>query len=208
MNNLENTTTLVLLAGGKSSRMGTQKGLLKHQNSFWLLLQIETYIGTEVIIGLGYESQLYFNAIPWLKNAVKTAINYKGKKVRVVINPSPELGLFSNLQSTLRHINPDQQILILPIDVPLLNTKGQKKLITKENIIVIPKYQGKKGHPVKMSSEYWPSFLNINLNDDNARLDYQIKKNNPSKISLIEASDRLCILNLNTPKDWQAYISS
>lgn len=202
------SSTLILLSGGKSSRMGTPKGLLRHNNTFWVLTQIETFIGLDVFIGLGYDSQSYFNAIPWLKEATKTPMTYKGKRVRTVINSTPEFGLFSNLQSVLKHVNTSEQVLVLPIDVPLFNKEEQHKLSTHVNLIVIPKYQHKKGHPIKISPEFWLSLLNINLNDANIRLDYLIKKRNPSEISIIEVSDGLCTQNLNTPKDWQTFISS
>jgi CTP:molybdopterin cytidylyltransferase MocA len=207
MNNIFNSSVLIILAGGKSSRMHEPKGLLKHNNSFWILSQIETYIGSEIYIGLGYDAQLYFDVIPWLKDAIKTSIIYKEKKITVVINLSPELGLLSNLQSVLKQVDTNQQVIVLPIDVPLFNLKEQRKLIAEENQIIIPKYHNKKGHPIKISPVFWKSLLNINLHDSNARLDYSIKKMNPSEISFIEVSDGLCIQNLNTPKDWQAFIS-
>ncbi len=207
MNENFNSSTLILLSGGKSSRMKEPKGLLKHNNTFWIVSQIETFIGTEVFIGLGYDSELYFNAIPWLKEALKTGITYKEKKIRVVLNPSPELGFFSNLQSVLKHVDSNKQIVILPVDVPLFNKKEQEKLNTQQNLIVIPKYQEKKGHPIKTTPTFWKSLLNVNLSDPNARLDFQIKKKNPSEISFIKVSDGSCIQNLNTPKDWQVFIS-
>lgn len=207
MNENFNSSTLILLSGGKSSRMKEPKGLLKYNNTYWIVSQIETFIGTEVFIGLGYDSELYFNAIPWLKEALNTVITYKDKKISVVLNPSPELGFFSNLQSVLKHVDSNKQIVILPVDVPLFNKKEQEKLNTQQNLIVIPKYQGKKGHPIKTTPKFWQSLLSTNLSDPNARLDFQIKKKNPSEISFIKVSDGLCIQNLNTPKDWQMFIS-
>ena len=151
---MNQTASLVILAGGKSSRMKTPKGLLQYNNTFWILHQIETYIGTEVYIGLGYDNQLYFNAIPWLKNALKKSTSYKGKNIRVVINQTPEFGLFSNLQSILNHINTNQQVLILPVDVPLFNHLEQEKLLEDKNLISIPKYKETKGHPIKLRSNF------------------------------------------------------
>jgi len=202
------SSTLILLAGGKSSRMGEPKGLLKHNTTFWILSQIETFIGTDVFIGLGHHSQLYFDEIPWLKEAVLNPVKLKEKSIRVVINPTPELGLFSNLQNVLKQINTNQHVLILPIDVPLLNKQEQEKIHKEENHIVIPKYLDKKGHPVKLSSLVWNSLLEINPTSNNARLDSQIKKRKASETSLVEVSDAFCIKNLNTPKDWLDFISN
>ncbi len=207
MNKNNISPTLILLSGGKSSRMREPKGLLKHNDTFWILSQIEAFIGTKVYIGLGYDNQLYFDAIPWLKDAIKASITYKEKQIRVAVNPTPDFGSFSTLQSVLNHVGIHQQVFILPVDVPLFGKQEQEKLSTQENLIVIPKYQNKKGHPIKISPKFWQSLLKLSPSRIDARLDFQIKKNSPSKISVIDVSDGLCIQNLNTPKDWQVFIS-
>jgi len=205
---MKQKTTLIILAGGKSSRMGKPKGLLKHNHSFWILSQIESFIGTEVFIGLGHDYQSYHNAIPWLKEAILNPIKFNKKTIRTIINPTPELGLFSNLQSVLKHIDTNQEVLVLPIDVPLFNKQEQEMIHEAKNQIVIPRYNGEKGHPVKLSTTFWSSLLEINPANNNARLDSQIKNKKASEISLVETSDANCIKNLNTPKDWQIFISS
>ena len=200
-------SSLIILAGGKSSRMGIPKGLLKYKTQFWILSQIEKFIGNDVYIGLGFDKEHYFKAIPWLEKAVTSTIIYKEKNIKVVINQNPEFGLFSNIQSVLNQLKKEQSVFILPVDVPLLNQKEQQKIETKENWIVIPKYQEKKGHPIRLKYAFWKSLLSIKLTDSEARLDYQIKKSTSSKPSIINVSDKLCILNLNSPTDWQKFIN-
>jgi molybdopterin-guanine dinucleotide biosynthesis protein A len=208
MNPTSNYPTLLILAGGKSSRMGKPKGLLPFDNSFWILHQIENYIGNDVCIGLGFDYQLYFEAIPWLEKAVSETQYYNDKKIRVTINTTPEFGLFSTLQSVLKQVDNNQNLLIIPVDVPLLNSSEQEKMISIENIIVIPTYKNKNGHPVKLKPEYWNSLIHLNVADEDSRLDLQIKKRNASEISMIDVSDASCIKNLNTPKEWQEFINS
>jgi len=56
----------VILAGGKSARMGKPKGLLDFFGSFWLEDQLRRLkLGgiKTVYIGLGYDSNEYFKAI-------------------------------------------------------------------------------------------------------------------------------------------------
>jgi CTP:molybdopterin cytidylyltransferase MocA len=130
---------LLLLAGGRSSRMGTPKGLLDFKREYWLLHQINEFVGNQVFIGLGYDSEVYFNTIPWLKNAIENPVSYKGKKVSVLVNPQPEFGLFSNLQNLLKQVNKKQNVLVLPIDVPLLNSEQQQLIVENKNFITIPK---------------------------------------------------------------------
>ena len=140
--------------------------------------------------------------------AVNTPIAYHKKSIRVVINPNPTLGPFSNLLSVLQHLKPDVQIVFLPVDVPLFNATAQKKLFTTNNLIAIPKYQDKKGHPIKINSEFRKVISKRNPTDKDARLDFLIKTRKASEISFIEVTDACCIENLNTPKDWQLFISN
>ncbi len=204
-------TTLIILAGGKSSRMGRSKGLLRYKERFWILYQIEKYIGSEVFIGLGFDAPLYFEAIPWLEKALTAPQLHLDKKVHVVINPTPEFGVFSTLQSVLKVLDCapiHEDILILPIDVPLINSTELGKILNEENRIVIPKNKNKNGHPVKLAPEFWKSLLELNNSDENSRLDFQIKKRDPSEISYVEVDDMAILKNLNTPVDWKEFINS
>ena len=207
---MENNTVFVLIAGGKSKRMGFTKGLLKYEDTFWVLEQLnrisKTTI-TEVYIGLGYDSKKYFEAIPWFKEALNTIQNFKGLAVKVVINKIPELGSFSTLQTILKEIDVTKNILFNHIDIPLLNLKELSQLISTNNEIVFPNFKGKNGHPIKMNCSFWNELSTLDLNAADARLDYQIKKINPAKISTIEVSDRIVLYNLNTKSDWDSYLS-
>ena len=204
-------TTLIILAGGKSSRMGQSKGLLRYKERFWILDQIEKYIGSEVFIGLGLDAHLYFEAIPWLEKALTAPQLHLNKKVQVVINPTPEFGVFSTLQSVLKVLDcapVRKDVFILPIDVPLINSTELGKILNEENRIVIPKHKNKNGHPVKLAPEFWKSLVELNNSDENSRLDFQIKKRDPSEISYVEVDDMAILKNLNTPVDWQEFINS
>lgn len=199
--------TLIILAGGKSSRMGFPKGLLSLDSEYWLLRQINQFIGDTVLIGLGYDYQKYLEAIPWLRKAIDKPCIYNDKKVSVVINAQPELGPFSTLQQVLLTINNKKNILVIPIDVPLFNHNEQEKIIHSNSLITIPLFVEKKGHPVNLKYEFWKTLLEIDNNDSEARLDKQIKKRNASEISLVKVSDASCIQNLNTPKDWREFVN-
>ena len=204
---MNKNTPLIILAGGKSSRMGFPKGLLKHNTTFWILSQIKSFVGKEIFIGLGFDYQLYFDAIPWLQDATQEYFLFKEKKIKVIINPNPEFGLFSTLQSVLKKVNKNQNILVIPIDVPLLNSIEQEKIILERNYIVIPTYKNKNGHPVKLSSKFWTPLLKLNVADENSRLDIQIKGRNTSEVSFVKTNDASILQNLNTPIDWKKFNS-
>lgn len=200
----------ILLAGGKSERMGIAKGLLKYRNTYWILEQLTRISKTtisKVYIGLGNDYELYFKAIPWLEKAKHNAQSFQNLQVKVTVNKKPELGSFSTLQTVLKSIKNDCDILINPIDIPILNSQELNIVIQTNNLVVQTNYKGKNGHPIKISSQCWNSFLNLDLMDDNSRLDFQIKKIDNSMISKISVKDKSVIENLNTPKDWRNFLS-
>jgi CTP:molybdopterin cytidylyltransferase MocA len=208
---MENNTVFVLLAGGKSERMGLAKGLLEYQNTYWILEQlnrIATSTLTEIYIGLGFKYEEYLNKINWLKEAQSHFVIYKNLKIRVLINQNPERGSFSTLQTILRKIPKNKSILINPIDVPILNITELQNIIETQNQIVLPNFEHKNGHPIKLHSDFWKPLLLLNPTDEDSRLDLEIKKTNPSKITRIAVIDSCILKNLNTPNDWAAYLNS
>ncbi|QKJ64576.1 NTP transferase domain-containing protein [Flavobacterium sp. M31R6] len=207
---MENNTVFVLLAGGKSERMGVAKGLLEYQNTYWILEQlnrISTSTITEVYIGLGYRYDEYLNKIAWFTEAQLHFVSYKNLKVRVLINQNPELGSFSTLQTVLRQISKNKSVLINPIDIPILNTTELQNIIAEQNQIVLPNFEGKNGHPIKLDSEFWNTLLLLNPSDEKSRLDLEIKKIIPSKITTITVTDSCILKNLNTHNDWATYLA-
>lgn len=207
---MENNTVFVLLAGGKSERMGVDKGLLKYQQTFWILEQLNRVSKTSisvVYIGLGYHFENYFNAIPWLEEAVTNSVNFQGLQVNVIINKNPELGSFSTLQTVLKNIDTSNEILLNHIDIPILNSVELQKIIETKNSVVIPNYKGKNGHPIKIDFTFWKQLLVLKTADKSARLDFQIKKTNPIKISKIEVFDKVILYNINSKKDWVSFLN-
>ncbi len=208
---MKNKTVFVLLAGGKSERMGTPKGLLPYKNTFWILEQlrkISTSTIKEVYIGLGFNHLDYFSAIPWLKKSVFHFVEFENLKIKVVINKKPELGSFSTFQTVLNEIDSKKDILFTPIDIPILNFEELNKIIETENEIVVPNCNGKNGHPIKLSASFWNQLTSLDLNDPNTRLDFQLKKVNPTKISKVEVFDRAILYNLNTKIDWNSFLEN
>ncbi|MDR6846511.1 NTP transferase domain-containing protein [Flavobacterium granuli] len=206
-----NNAVFVLLAGGKSERMGIAKGLLEYQNTYWILEQINRISAstvTEVYIGLGFHYEEYLNKIPWFTKAQSLFINYKNLKVRVVVNQNPELGSFSTLQTVLQQIPKNKSVLINPIDIPILNANELQNIIEEQNLIVLPNFKGKNGHPIKLHSEFWEPLLLLNPTNENSRLDLEIKKIIPSKITTITVTDSCILKNLNTPNDWIEFTNS
>jgi CTP:molybdopterin cytidylyltransferase MocA len=206
---MENDPVFVLLAGGKSKRMGLAKGLLKYQHTFWILEQLNRISKTSiktVYIGLGYNYQHYFDAISWLEKAQNEFVEYLTLRVKVILNSNPELGSFSTLQTVLTKIDTRSDIMVNPIDVPVLPSEEFHKILAAKNKVVIPSFKGKKGHPIKINYSFLKQLLILHVIDENARLDYQIKKLDPAEISVVEVDNKSILINMNTGKDWITFL--
>ncbi len=202
---------LILLAGGKSTRMGFPKGLLNYHGTLWIVEQITRYKhidNAKVFIGLGYDFQKYLDTIPWFKKALNNAYDHNGVEVRVVINNQPQLGSFSTLQTVLKNIDTQVMVLVQPIDVPLVNKDSLITIIRENNAIVIPNCTTKNGHPVKLKPEFWNTLLAVDTSSENARLDIQIKQINTSSIAYVNINDSSVYQNINTKEKWNNYCKS
>lgn len=207
---MANNTVAIILAGGKSERMGVAKGLLKFGKTFWILEQINR-LGEagieEVVVALGYNFEHYFWAIDWFEPATIQPVKFMRVSVKVIINPQPELGSFSTLQFALKNIDSTQDVLLNPIDVPCAKTEELTKVLGSNSNVTLPTYKAKNGHPIKLKPSFWNRLINLDINSEQARLDIQIKSLKQSEISYISVEDSSIIKNLNTPSDWKQYIN-
>ena len=88
------------------------------------------------------------------------------------------------------------------------SSKSPVDSYTIMNEIVLPNYQGKNGHPIKMKPSSWNNLVQLKPTEKDSRLDFQLKKVIPAKISIVEVLDRAIILNLNTKKDWKSFLEN
>ncbi len=208
---MKNDITFVLLAGGKSKRMTFDKGLLKFNNNFWILEQLNRISKaniSRVYIGLGYNFENYFDEIPLFENAQNSFVEFKNLQIKTIVNNSPEKGSFSTLQTVLKNISKKNDIVICPIDTPILNPEELNKIIAEKNTVVIPNYKNKNGHPIKLSYSFSQKLCNLDVLDEFSRLDYQIKRQKSGEISIIKVFDSSVVLNLNSIEDWKEFICS
>ncbi|NOQ91584.1 MAG: NTP transferase domain-containing protein, partial [Flavobacteriaceae bacterium] len=205
MGSMQLNSILIILAGGESSRMGVPKGLLEYNDIYWVVEQLNRAVDIQfkiVLLVLGNDYQQYFKKLPFLRNALNYFMNYKNLKLKVVINDKPQLGTFSSIVTALNQIKTKDDVFVLPIDVPLISVGEIQKLHKVDSLVTIPSCKNKGGHPVKLQYEFWDKLRQINLESNEARLDYQIKKIDKKHIELISVSDKNALLNLNTPNEW------
>ena len=140
----------VILSGGASSRMGSPKALLSYQGRPFLehLLEVTSHrnVGVRrVVLGA---------------HAEPIAKSVELKADEIVINEDWEKGQLSSIQAALRSLPPRTDgILLCLIDHPLISTALVQELIelfyTSKKPIVLPVYEGRRGHPVIFSSSLY-----------------------------------------------------
>lgn len=203
------THPCILLAGGKSSRMGTPKGLLSADGQPWLRAQVRRLHdsgATDVVVVLGFDHDRYCAKIPELATAMNTWRAFEHHRLAVVINHHPERGQFSSLQTALHWLahDPPAGCFILPIDVPAAAPTVWKALagsLTNDVDAAIPFYQAKGGHPVLISWRFAQQLSVLAPDDPHARLDRQLRRLPPNKIAHVSVVDPTIVRNCNTPDD-------
>jgi len=192
---------LVILAGGKSSRMGIPKGLLEINGRTWMRRQVETYRsfgGIESVIVVGYNAEDYLREL----SSDPLDINF-------AVNSRPENGPFSSLQEGLRFFQNkgvlSNGVFVLPVDVPCPESSVWNRLIESGKFPVsacYPVFKNKGGHPVWISEELILKCLKHLPTD---RLDYIMQSLPSGKICRVDVEDSRVVMNVNDPAAWENY---
>ena len=181
----------VILAAGESSRMGSPKALLAYQGRPFLehLIEVTRHpkVGVQrIVLGVGAEE---------IRGQLKL------DPATVVINPNWSQGQLSSIHAALGSLpaGTDGMLLCL-VDHPLITAALVNELIEKfyvsKKSIVLPAYQGKRGHPVIFSSKLYPELLSAPL-DTGARAVVWRHADEVLEVPTIEEG---VILNLNDPE--------
>lgn len=180
----------VILSGGESRRMGSPKALLPYQGRPFLehLLEVTKHpkISVRRIV-------LGAHAGPILK-----ALKIQAEEV--VINEEWEKGQLSSIHAALRSLPPGTDgMLLCLVDHPLVSASLVNDLLdrfyAKQKPIVLPTYNGKRGHPIIFSSRLYAELLAAPM-DVGARA---VVWAHGSEIEEVPTNEEGIVLNLNDP---------
>lgn len=184
----------IILAAGKSTRMGSQKLLLAYQETTIIRSIVEKALksnASETLVVTGSH-----------KNEIRNDL--EGLAIQLVENKRFEEGMLSSVQAGVSAINPDNDgVLILLGDQPMVSTLLINRLIAAfqktEKGLIIPIFNGRRGHPVLISSKYKSSINNLNP-ELGLR---ELFTNNSNDILEVEVNTDDILKDIDTPEDYQ-----
>jgi len=189
----------VVLSAGESSRMGRPKALLPIDGQTFIERIVaalkQTRVG-KIIVILGH-------------NASELQPKISHLPVEILINTDYKLGQLSSLQLAVRHLQLDHDcdgMLVHLVDHPYLTPALVQEMIrrfyeTKKRIIV-PKFHGKRGHPVIFSRELFAELLSAPV-DQGAKAVVNAHRADTLEVETEEAG---IALDIDTPELYQQHV--
>jgi CTP:molybdopterin cytidylyltransferase MocA len=150
----EEKIAALILAAGRSSRMGAFKPLMPLGGQTVLEILINLYRSVEIsdmLVVLGHQAAdvrpiLEAQGIPW------------------TINEQYDQGMFSSIQAGVKNLHPDCKAFFLhPADIPLVRPETINRLMNirggETTSICYPCHEGRRGHPPLISTALIPAVL-------------------------------------------------
>jgi molybdenum cofactor cytidylyltransferase len=192
------TNFAIVLAAGKSTRMGMCKTLLpwgQHQTLLTYQLTQWLNIGVTPVVVLGLHN------IDRQKDCLEGSL--------VIINPHSHVGKTTSILAGLEHITQDWQILaISAVDQPRTAEVYQKLIQAHQDnsaLITAPIYNHKMGHPLLFSNKMRSHLENIQEETLGLR---QIIQEFHSQIVKVPFDNPAVLLDINTPEQYENHNSS
>jgi molybdenum cofactor cytidylyltransferase len=136
----------VVLAAGCSSRMGSQKLLLPFGSKTVIAHIVDQILAASI-------DRVYV-VVGHRKKQIESELS--GRPVLIVNNPDYESGMLSSVRCGLRAVDKKCQAILVALgDQPSVTTALVDQMVqsfaTTEKQILVPLYQGRRGHPILFS---------------------------------------------------------
>jgi len=190
----EEKITALILAAGRSTRMGAFKPLMPLGGQTVLEILINLYRSAEIsdmLVVLGHQAAdvrpiLEAQGIPW------------------TINEQYDQGMFSSIQAGVKNLHPDCKAFFLhPADIPLVRPETLRNLIDvrqeKKALICYPCHEGRRGHPPLLSTTLIPAVLAF---DEPGGMRALLSRYNGEALN-IDCHDPGILMDIDTPEHYE-----
>lgn len=189
----------VILAGGKSQRMGSPKLLLAQEGE----LLVEKMLVKLKATGWDPVGVVVSDWV--LADFVKKRI----PGLETIFNPAPERGMISSIRLGMDWAGRDnaEGVLTLPVDHPFitLETLTLIKAAATTDCMVVPVYNGRRGHPTWWGRSCWNALYSETA-DAGAMMVLRQSRSCGMKAEVeLEVDDPFVLVNINTVEDMNKY---
>jgi molybdenum cofactor cytidylyltransferase len=175
----------IVLAAGASTRMGRTKALLQYEG--------ETFLGRSARLFQPFCDPVIVVLPPSGLECPPGVIG--------TVNPAPERGMLTSLQCGLKAL-PDSArfVFFTPVDLPAVTAQTVSMLRESagQAPAIIPRYSGRRGHPVLISRELVPDFLE--LREPAAARD--VIERHSGQVRYIDVDDPGILTDIDEPADY------
>ena len=184
----------ILLAAGKSERMGENKLLLPFGGRTVIQRTLDSLLASragEVIVVLGNKSQ-----------EINASIGRR--RALVVLNPNFAKGMSTSLNTGLGAVSSQAKFVIIALgDQPLVTPRVYNQIIeaalNSEKGIIIPTCKGERGNPIVISTRYRAELLQ-QTGDIGGR---ELLKAHPDDVLEVPVDCEGVVVNINTKEEYE-----
>ncbi len=191
----------VVLSAGESSRMGRPKALLPIGGETFVEKIVSTLGSTQlgkIVVVIGHDAADMQQKLAHLP-------------VEFLVNREYKLGQLSSLQVAIRHVATLQNcdgILVHLVDHPYIDAALVDLLIERfyasGQLIVVPRYHGKRGHPVIFSRVLFPELLAAPM-EQGAKA---VVNAHRAETLEVDTEDEGITLDIDTPEEYRRHVKS
>jgi len=180
----------IVLAAGKSERMGSPKALLPISGRTFLENVLDAISRTsieQIIVVVGHHQK---------------EIEASMRLPLVVFNPDYEKGMITSFQAGIRALSWDVSgAFLFLVDHPLVEAATIEAMIMNlaPNRIILPTFQGRRGHPVLFSSDVLEEILAL-PSTEGANI---VVRKDPGRIVEVPVNAPGILVDIDTPEQFE-----
>ncbi len=188
------STAGLILAAGRSSRMGSDKALLDFRGrpflshlAYLLLPRVDS-----LVVVLGHHEQRVREALP------------ASSRIRVAVNRDYDRGMLTSLQCGLSQIGQQvDAVLWMLVDHPAVRGHTLDRLLgaaaDSRAPLVIPRHGGERGHPVVLSKRVMRDLLDL----DPSCSPQDVVRGYYREAHFLDTADKGVVLDIDRPEDYR-----